>query len=182
MTNLRIAPLDPPYPADIAEELKKMMPPGVAPLKLFRTLAHNPRILNKIRLGNLLDRGSIDRRDREIVILRTCARCGAEYEWSVHIDFFARRFGLTQEQIAATVKGTPEDPCWSEKDKLLIRLTDELRDTAGISDNLWNGLSAHWRTDQLLELIVLAGFYHTICFVINGVGVELEDGAERFPG
>lgn len=182
MTNLRIAPLNPPYPPGIAKELEKMMPPGVEPLKLFRTLAHNPRILTKIRLGNLLDRGSIERRDREIVILRTSARCGAEYEWGVHINFFARRFGLTEAQIAATVKGSPEDPCWSEKDRLLIRLTDELHDTAGISDELWKGLIAHWETAQILELVVLIGFYHMISFVINGVGVELEDGTERFPG
>jgi alkylhydroperoxidase family enzyme len=182
MTNPRIAPLDPPYPPDIAEELKKMMPPGVEPLKLFRTLAHNPRVLAKVRLGNLLDRGSIERRDREIVVLRTSARCGAEYEWSVHIYFFARRFGLTEAQIAATVQGTPEDPCWSERDKLLIRLVDELHDTAGIGKDLWKGMSAHWKSDQILELIVLSGFYHMISFVINGVGVELEDGAVRFPG
>jgi len=48
-----------------------MMPPGVEPLGLFRTLAHNPRVLSKIRASNLLDRGSLDRRDREIAAKRT---------------------------------------------------------------------------------------------------------------
>jgi alkylhydroperoxidase family enzyme len=71
-----------------------MMPPGMAPLRLFRTIAHNPRVLEKIRASNLLDRGSLDRRDREIVILRTTARCGCEYEWGVHVAFFSAKVGL----------------------------------------------------------------------------------------
>jgi alkylhydroperoxidase family enzyme len=157
-----------------------MMPPGFEPIKLFRTLAHNPRILHKFRLGNLLDRGSIDRREREIVILRTCARCEAEYEWGVHVSFFAQRFGITQEQIEATVHGNSEDPVWSPRDAILIRLVDELHDTAQVSDKLWHDLKNFWDAQQLIEFIVLTGFYHTVSFVINGASIELEEGAARF--
>jgi len=158
-----------------------MMPPGIEPIRLFRTLAHNPRILHKIHASNLLDRGSIDRRDREIVILRTCARCGAEYEWGIHADYFATRFGITEEQIAATVNGTAEDPCWSIKDSLLIRLADELHDSAHISDDLWQALSKSWQPPQLIEFLILAGYYHLISYVINGAHIELEEGTARFP-
>lgn len=181
MSGPRILPVEPPYEPEIAEELEQIMPPGIEPLKLFRTLAHNPRILRKIRLGGLLDRGSIDRRDREIVILRTGARCGAEYEWGVHAVYFAARFGITEEQIAATVNGTAEDPCWSEKDSLLIRMADELHDSARISDDLWQAMSENWQPPQLIELMVLAGFYHMVSFVINGARIELEEGAASFP-
>lgn len=69
MQRPRIAPLDPPYAPELAEELSRFMPPGIPPLRLFRTLAHNPRVLRKFRLGSLLDRGSLEKRDREIVIL-----------------------------------------------------------------------------------------------------------------
>ena len=168
MGAIRIPPLEPPYEPEVAEDLEKMMPPGIEPLKLFRTLAHNPRILSKFRLGNLLDRGSIDRREREIVILRTCARCGAEYEWGVHVSFFAQRFGLTPEQVTATVHGDAEDSVWTPGDSLLIRLADELHDRACISDELWKALENRWQRPQILEFIVLAGFYHTVSFVING--------------
>lgn len=181
MPTRRIPPLEPPYAPEVAEDLEKMMPPGFAPLKLFRTLAHNPRILHKFHLSNLLDRGSVDRRDREIVILRTCARCGAEYEWGVHVAFFARRFGITEEQLVSTVHGTPEEGVWSARDAALLRLVDELHGTARIGDDLWALLAEHWEPAQILELIVLAGFYHTVSFVINGAGVDLEEGADRFP-
>ena|SRR5688572_3294413 len=177
----RLAPLEPPYAADVAETLAAMMPPGMPPLRLFRTIAHNPRVLAKIRAGNPLDRGSLERRHREIVILRTTARCGCEYEWGVHVAFFAERVGLGAAEQAATVHGASDDPIWSDAERTLIRLADELHDTARVSHPLWKDLRRHWRDEQLVELVVLAGFYHTISFAVNGLGVELEPDAPRFP-
>lgn len=177
----RIAPLEPPYAEEIGTILTAMMPPGIPPLKLFRTLAHNPRVLGKIRASNLLDRGSLDRRDREIVILRTTARCGSEYEWGVHVAFFAGRVGLGDAEVAATVRRDGGPQAWNERDATLVRLVDELHDTARVSDALWRDLRRHFREDQLVELVVLVGFYHTIAYVTNGFAVQLEDGAPRFP-
>jgi alkylhydroperoxidase family enzyme len=176
----RIAPLAPPYDPPLAATLAAMMPPGLEPLALFRTLAHNPRVLGKFHAGNLLDRGSIDRRDRELVILRTTARCGAEYEWGVHVAFFAARVGLSADAVAATVDGADDDPAWSPRDALLIRLADALHDRATIADDLWAALARAWTAEQLIELIVLAGFYHTVAFVVNALQVDLEPGATRF--
>jgi len=158
-----------------------MMPPGLPPLLLFRTLAHNPRVLAKIRAGNLLDRGPLERRHREIVILRTTARCGCEYEWGVHVAFFAAKVGLDDAEVAATAHAGPEYAGWSERERTLIRLADELHETARISDALWSDLRTQWSDAQLVELVVLAGFYHTISFAVNGLGVEHESSAPRFP-
>jgi alkylhydroperoxidase family enzyme len=177
----RIPPLEPPYPSDVEATLCAMMPPGMEPLRLFRTLAHNPRVLDKIRHSNLLDRGSIDRKDRELVILRTTARCRAEYEWGVHVAAFARRFGIADEQITGTVTADANDPCWDPKERALLRLVDELHDTATLSDALWNDLRGYFEPAQLVELIVLTGFYHTISFVVGALRIDLESGAERFP-
>ena len=99
----RIEPLSPPFTAPVADDLTKLMPPGVPPLALFRMVAHNPRVLRRMRRGGLLDPGAITARDRELVILRTCARCGAEYEWGVHVTFFAAAVGLTPAEVAAAV-------------------------------------------------------------------------------
>ncbi|MBS2549029.1 carboxymuconolactone decarboxylase family protein [Catenulispora sp. NL8] len=55
---------------------------------------------------------SLTPRDREIVTDRTCARCGCEYEWGVHVEYFADRAGLTREQISSTAWGSSADPCW----------------------------------------------------------------------
>src|SRR6185436_19771343 len=55
---IRIPPLAPPYAAAVAEDLEKLMPPGIPPIGLFRTLAHNPRVLRRVRKGGLLDPGA----------------------------------------------------------------------------------------------------------------------------
>jgi alkylhydroperoxidase family enzyme len=178
----RLAPLEPPYAEDVAGTLAGIMPPGLPPLRLFRTIAHNPRVLAKIRASNLLDRGSLERRHREIVILRTTARCGCEYEWGVHVSFFAERVGLGAAEVAATVHGGADHAAWSDAERSLIRLADELHETSRVSEPLWADLRKHWSDAQLVELVVLAGFYHTISFVVNGLGVELEPGATRFAG
>ena len=125
MPTPRLAPLEPPFEPALAATLAAMMPPGVPPLRLFRTLAHNPRVLEKVRASNLLDRGSITRREREIAILRATARAGADYEWGVHVAFFAAKVGLGEAQVAASARGSADDPAWSPRERLLVRDGDE---------------------------------------------------------
>jgi 4-carboxymuconolactone decarboxylase len=124
MSTPRIAPLEPPYDPDIAESLAKWMPPGskIEPLKLFRTLVRSPEISSRLRaLGaGILGPGSlIAPRDREILIDRTAALCGCEYEWGVHAAAFGEAVGLTPEALRATAAAPPTTPfgasamrCW----------------------------------------------------------------------
>lgn len=77
--------------------------------------------------------------------------------------------------------GDAEDPAWADRDRLLIRLVDELHDTCCISDGLWSALAAVYRDDQLLELVIIAGWYRLISYVINALRIELEPWAARFP-
>ena len=170
MTEPRIAPLDPPYSAPVAAALERIMPAGVPPLALFRTLAVNERVFLRVMAGGLLDRGSITLREREIVIDRTCARCGSEYEWGVHVAFFAERAHLSPAEVASTCT-EPENGAFSPRERLLLRLVDELHDTAQVSDALWQALAAEWTPEQLIELIALAGFYHLISFMTNALRI-----------
>src|SRR5215475_15191093 len=147
----RVDPITPPYAPDVQAVFDKIMPAGVPPLALFTTLARVPRVYDRFRAGSLLDRGPVSLRHREIVIDRTCARCGCSYEWGVHIAFFAKRAALTPEQIRATYQGGDAD--WSEEELLLIRLVDELHDTSHISDALWDALAKTFNVEQTLELI-----------------------------
>jgi alkylhydroperoxidase family enzyme len=179
----RLAPLDPPYDPDVARTLTRMMPPGQEPLKLFRTIAHNPQILDKLRTTGayLLNFGTLDPADRELVIQRTCARCGCEYEWGVHAAVFGAQVGLTGSKLDATVIAASDDPTWSEHDRLLITLADELHDTATVSDETYASLAERYDEAQLVELVALAGQYHMVSFTANALGVEREDAGARFP-
>jgi alkylhydroperoxidase family enzyme len=176
----RIAPAQPPFGPEIQSALERIMPQGVPPLVLFTTLARNPRVFQRFMAGGLLDKGSIGLREREIMIDRTTARCGSEYEWGVHVTFFAEKAELTQDQIRATTKSAAGDGVWSRRDALILRLADVLHETATIEDGLWNELKAEFTDAQLLELIVLSGFYHMVSFLTNALRLPLEPGAARF--
>ncbi len=181
----RIAPLEPPFEPNIAALLDKWMPPGsgMTPLALFRTLAVHEELSARMRpLGaGILGRGLVDPVLREVMIHRTCARCGAEYEWGVHAVAFGKPLGLTDEQLAATVHGTPEDSCWSRSQRAVLRLADELHETSTISDVLFAELSELFDTRQILEMTVTAGWYRTIAYVIGVSGLSPESWADRFP-
>jgi alkylhydroperoxidase family enzyme len=179
----RLAPLDPPYDPDVAHTLTRMMPPGQEPLKLFRTVAHNRHILDKLRSTGtyLLNFGTLDPAERELVIQRTCARCGCEYEWGVHAAVFGAQVGLTGDKLAATVTAGSDDAAWTQREALLIALVDELHDSRTITDATWEALAANYDEAQLVELVALAGQYHAVSFMANALGVEREHGAARFP-
>jgi alkylhydroperoxidase family enzyme len=180
MPHARIAPIDPPYPPELQAEFDKIMR-GAPPLLLFRTVARNPRVLQRFLAGGLLDRGSISLRLRELMILRTCARCGAEYEWGVHVATFGAKAAWTPEQVRATVRGGPQDDCWSAQERLVIRLADRLHATSAVSDELWQELSCAFSPEQLIELVMLAGLYHAVSFMVNAFGVQHEESTPRFP-
>src|SRR5262249_7641336 len=137
--------------------------------------------LGRVRRGGLLDPGSITLRQREIVILRTTALAGAEYEWGVHAAFFAAAADLDGRCLYATVWGAPDDACWNADEATLLRVCDALHATGRIGDDLWTALRAAFSEAQVLEVLVLAGLYRTIAYVVNGTGVALEEGAPRFP-
>jgi alkylhydroperoxidase family enzyme len=180
----RIAPVEPPYDAATGEQLERMMPPGVPPIRLFRTLVRNPAMATAMEgwggyeLGRRL---SLPMRDREIVIDRTCARCGCEYEWGVHVAFFAERVGLTGAQIRSVTHGDASDGCWDRpRDRLLIEAADSLHASATVGDELYSRLADEFSETELLDLFMLCGWYHAISFTANAAQVDLEPGAPRF--
>jgi len=182
----RITALAPPYTPDVQAQLDSMMPPGVAPILLFRTFAKNLPMTQAMRGWGSYELGpqlSLSMREREIVIDRTCARCGCEYEWSVHVAFYATRVGLTHGQISSLVWGDAGDACWTaERERLLVRAVDMLHDTSDVDDPLWAELRAEFDEPALLDLLLLCGWYHAISFAANGARVPLEDGAPTFAG
>ncbi len=177
----RIAPAEPPYPQAIAAALERIMPEGVPPLVLFRTMARSPRVFEKMFAGGLLDRGPLSLRQREIVIDRTTARLGAEYEWGVHIAFFAGKVGFGAAEIAATVHGPANAGCWSADEQALLAAADNLVDRRTIAPATWDALVAHFDEAQILEVIALVGYYHTIGFLCRALELPLEPYAARFP-
>lgn len=178
----RIAPLAKPYPEEFDARMKVLMR-GAEPLVLFTTLATNERAWTKFSGGSLLDKGSpLSMRVREIVIDRTCAKCGNEYEWGIHVAGFASHIGLTDDQIRATVLGDASDPAWTDPaEAVLIATVDALIDRKKLDDAEWAALRAAYDEPQVLEIIQLVGFYHGVSLICGALDLPLEATAARFP-
>jgi 4-carboxymuconolactone decarboxylase len=181
----RIPPLEPPYDDETTAMLQRWMPPGSdsEPLALFRTLAVHRELAARMRpLGaGILGHGLVEPRLREVMIHRTCALCGAEYEWGVHAVAFGGPLGLSPEQLASTTGAGAGDEVWDDQERAVLMLADALHAEATIDDALFGELSRYFDAAQILELAVTAGWYHTIAFVIGVARVPLEPWAARLP-
>jgi alkylhydroperoxidase family enzyme len=180
----RIEGVTPPYAPDTDRALHRWMPPGVTrePLTLFKVLERHPELAWMRALGaGLLVHGCLGAADRELVIARVCARAGCAYEWGVHMAVYAEIAQLTPRQVTLTATGAPDDPVWSPRQSALLRAVDELHADADLSDAAWSGLREHLDEPEAIEFLVLAGWYRTIAYVANGVGIEPETWALDLP-
>jgi alkylhydroperoxidase family enzyme len=182
--SVRIEPLTGPYEPAIAALLSAMMPAGVEPIGLFRAFAKNPGLTRAMQAWGhreLSRELSVSLRQREIVIDRTCVRCGCEYEWGVHVAFFAERAGFTPAQITSLTWGQHDDPCWEvTSEQLLIQLVDALHDHSDIDNQLWTALALQFDQSQLLDLLMLCGWYHAISFTARAGRIAREPWTPTF--
>jgi len=181
---MRIEPLAEPFEPRVGDVLISMMPDGISPIALYRTFAKNLTMTEAmLRWGGyeLSRHLSVDLRIREIVIDRTCARCRCEYEWGVHVAYFAERAELTGAQLRSLTAGSDLDDCWTDpREAAVIRLVDSLHDSSAVSEDLGVRLTQLFSEAQILDLLMLTGCYHAISFAARGTGVPLEPWAPRF--
>jgi alkylhydroperoxidase family enzyme len=182
----RIEPLEPPYEPAVAEQLARWMPPGaeIEPLTLFRTLAVHEQLMSRMRplgAGILGSHATVPIGLRELMIDRTCALTGAEYEWGVHATAFGAAAGLDEARVSATALDGSAATLWEPEQSAVLRLAEELHRTSSISDELWRRLRSLFTPQQTIELIVTAGWYHVIAYLCNGLRLPREPWAARFP-
>ena len=182
----RIRPLSPPYAPEVDAALRRSSPSwrkDTPPLAIFRIWATHPDLGGALAqaAGFLLSAGQVEPRDRELLLLRVCALSEAEYEWGVHACGYSPRSGLSEEDIRATVASSTNDPRWSHRERLLLRLADEFETLIDVSDELWGELRGIWSESQILELFFIAGFYRFVAFSVRATRVPLETWAPTFP-
>ncbi|HEX7035103.1 MAG TPA: carboxymuconolactone decarboxylase family protein [Pseudomonadales bacterium] len=179
--NPSLAPVPEPFSEDVAAILAGYPKRDGYVLQLFRVFANSVRFLKKGTV-NLLDRDSpLPVRLRELVILRVTANNDCEYEWGVHVTAFAAHVGFTEEQVAATRLDDHRASCWSPEERVLLRAVDELCAAGRIMPDTYRDVRRHFSLEQQLEILALAGNYHTVCFVANTAALPPEPFGARFP-
>jgi 4-carboxymuconolactone decarboxylase len=151
-------------------------------LNVSRTIANNAGVFEpwSVLARYLAIEGSLPPRERELVILRVGWRARSIYEFGQH-TLFGRKAGLTESEIAAVTRDVRNGP-WSEVEMALLEMVDELVDDDCVSDATWSRLSQRWNPSELVELVLLTGFYRMVSSSLNTFGVELEEGVRGWPG
>ena len=177
----RLQPVTDPTPEQAEVLAKAGTRPGNAPLNIFGTMVHTRRVANRAVLlgGAFLGKGTIPERDREIVILRVGHRASAVYEFGQHV-VIGKRVGLTDDEIVAIADDTSTHE-WDDADRALIALADDLCRDDCVGDATWAQLAERYDPEQLVELLMLAGYYRMISGFLNSAGVQLDEGVPGFP-
>ena len=179
----RLTPLDPEPLAgsELADVLAKTLVRDGEPLNIFQALAHQPTLLKRFNAlgGAFLVHGLLPAREREIVILRVGWNCRSVYEFGQH-TLIGRDAGLSEAEIAALATTRATGP-WSADDEALIALADEICGDDCAGDATFAALRRRWTDAELVELVILVGFYRMVSAFLNTMGVEPEDGLPGWP-
>jgi len=146
----------------------------------YQALVRHPGLHAKwVAFGaQLLVKGKLAARDRELLVLRTAWRTGAEYYWDPHVRL-AHEAGITPGEIDAVTDGRNAG-AWDDHDRALLNAVDELISDNVISDTTWATLARSLDERQLIEVPFLVGHYVMVACTMRSIGVALEPGQGGF--
>lgn len=150
------------------------LPPPAADANVFRALANSPQMTAGMSSlgGRLLTRGSLDPRLRELAILRVGALLGCDYEFGQHVAI-ARRLGIGDDEIRA-VRDGGSGPL-STLERTALRFVDAVEERR-VDDAAYASVATLLSSEQIVELVVLAGYYGAVCRLLLALDVELDAG------
>lgn len=142
---------------------------------VFKTLIHHEKLAKRwlVFATHILSKNSMSPREREIAILRTGWLAGSDYEWGQHV-IIGQDAGLTPGEIEA-IKTGADATNWSHHERLILRACDELHKDVFISDEVWEGLTETYSTEQMMDLIFTCGQYRMLAGALNSLGVPLDE-------
>ena len=182
----RVAPLPEPWSPEDAESIGRWGHPeaNYDPLLVVRCLQRHPRLAARTRaLGeSLYVDGRLPARLRTLAILRACALLDCAYEWGGQAAFWGPIAGVSEDECDALVTGGPDDPRWTDGERALLAAVDELERTGTWSDATWAALGRELDDEQRMELLIVVGWYRTICTLCNGLALPVEGWMRRWPG
>jgi alkylhydroperoxidase family enzyme len=179
LTLPRVATVD----MDNLSEPQREMLASRGNLNIYKTLANHVELYNRWSpLGRYLLNGStVQPRHREMAMLRIGWLCQSGYEWSQHARIAKASAGMNEAEIRAIAVG-PQSTQWSDLDRAVLEMADELRYDAMISDGTWAALKRGYSDEQIMELLFTSAQYQLVSMALNSLGVQLEPSAvDRIP-
>ena len=141
-------------------------------------LLHHPALADRTsELGaQLRFKGVLSGADRELAILTAGREVEATYEWAAH-EPLGLQEGVRPEAIEVLRHQRPSSGL-EPREALIIDTVRALFRDHKIPDDLYKRAEAEFGRQGLVEIVVLAGYYGLIGFVLNAFEAELPEGVE----
>lgn len=141
---------------------------------LFTTLGQHRPLLRAFLpySGYLLNRGTLTKQEKELVILRVGHLRNSQYELQQHRRL-ARSRGV-DNALQARIFAGPDAEGLTDRQRAMVRGVDEFVLNRDLSDQTWDELSKHLTTQQLIEFCALAGNYDAIAAILTTLRVPMD--------
>lgn len=175
-----IAPVPPgDRVGEVRERLNTLLPAGVTfsdstpDRNLPCTLVKHPLFFEPwSQLGTRFRLGVLPLHDRELVTLRVAHRVGSPYEWAHHTRS-AKISGVADAEIDAVIAG-PSHASWNVSTAAKLQAVDDIYDHNRVSEETWTTIARDYDEQQLIELLMLIGFYSMTGWMLNSIGIEVD--------
>jgi 4-carboxymuconolactone decarboxylase len=161
----------------VREVLERLPEPRI---NLFTMLANAPALIGPaLRLGEaILTKSDLDVQLRELAILRAARVTDTEYEWVQH-EAIARLVGVDEEKIRAVERGEVDAEPFTPRESLVLEITGAVLDGGTPAEELVKRGESELGRAQLVELLIVAGYYAMLGGVMRAVRLDVDSVLEK---
>jgi 4-carboxymuconolactone decarboxylase len=163
-----------PDPASLSPELRAALGDNPPNVSRIMAAASEPVYRGLGQLGGaLIKHSSLPPVLRELAILRVGYMSKAPYETFQH-EALARHVGMSEAQIDAIRAGDAASGALGLAERDVMAFVEDLVANVRASDANLAAVRKHLSDQQVVDLIVVTGYYMTICRLLETSGAEIE--------
>ncbi len=145
----------------------------------FAALLNSPEVAARVAaLGEQLrySGASLPPEVREIVTLAVARHMRCQYIFTHHVAS-AKQAGL-RDEVVQVIKDIAPPRRLLPKEGVFVQFTRELLEEKRIRDATYAAVEHLLGRQATVDLVVTIGYYTLQCYVVNAVGIELEEGGQ----
>jgi len=121
----------------------------------------------------LLAKGELSAREREMIIMRTTWLCGSPNPYGEHVEM-GRSIGMTEEELRRVTIGSTA-PGWSDHECDILKAVEQLCANQAVSDEVWDALARVWTDKQQIEFPAVVGQYIASAIMHNSLRTRISE-------
>jgi alkylhydroperoxidase family enzyme len=159
------------------------VPDYMAELAIFQVLLNHPKLacaLNDL-LATMLWRGKLDKRLRELIIMRIAWLTASDYEWTQHWRV-AQGLGVSADDLLG-VRDWQAYEKFGPAERAILAATDDVVGDGAVGAESWAACQREFGSDPtlLVELVTAISAWRMVASILHSLKVPLEDGVASWP-